>query len=402
MFAGQALVVNIAFIVLGFFFHAYITKTNAMAAAKQSKAILAEAQREADVLRRAMSGKFRSKKEFQRIVDQFFANCKARGYSIELTKEVWRQIESFAGYSFSKAHSASYAVESYQSLFLKAHYPLEFITAVINNFGGFYSSWVYFNEAKTAGAQLQLPCVNHSHYKTRLLDKTIFVGFIHIQNLEADLGKSIQRERELQGAFIDLYDFIQRVKIGKEQLVLLIRVGAFRFTGKPKSALLWDMQLFFTKSQKQKSGQALFAMPQKEYRLPDFNFDLLEDVYDEIELLGFPISMNAFDILQTAFRGEIFAEDLINNVGKKVRMLGRLVTYKYVRTKRKELMHFGTFIDKNGNFFDTTHFPDSLRHFPFRGSGIYLILGKIVQEFGFPSLEVEKMARLPIKSDPRV
>jgi DNA polymerase-3 subunit alpha len=83
-------------------------------------------------------------------------------------------------------------------------------------------------------------------------------------------------------------------------------------------------------------------------------------------------------------------------------MLGRLVTYKYVRTKRKELMHFGTFIDKNGNFFDTTHFPDSLRHFPFRGSGIYLILGKIVQEFGFPSLEVEKMARLPIKSDPRV
>lgn len=357
---------------------------------------------EADVLRRAMSGKFRSKKEFQRIVDRFFSNCKERGYSDELTKEVWRQIESFAGYSFSKAHSASYAVESYQSLFLKAHYPLEFITAVINNFGGFYSSWVYFNEAKTAGAQLQLPCVNHSHYKTRLLDKTIYVGFIHIQNLEADLGKSIQRERELQGAFIDLYDFIQRTRIGKEQMVLLIRVGAFRFTEKPKAALLWDMQLFFTKSQKQKSGQALFAMPQKEYRLPDFNFDLLEDVYDEIEFLGFPLSMSAFDLLQTAFRGEIFAEDLIKNVGKKVRMLGRLVTYKYVRTKRKELMHFGTFIDKEGKFFDTTHFPDSLRHSPFRGSGIYLILGKIVQEFGFPSLEVEKMARLPIKNDPRV
>lgn len=92
---------------------------------------------DADVLRRAMSGKYRSKAEFQKIVEKFHENCALRGYSAELTAEVWRQIESFAGYSFSKAHSASYAVESYQSLFLKAHYPLEFMVAVINNFGGF-------------------------------------------------------------------------------------------------------------------------------------------------------------------------------------------------------------------------------------------------------------------------
>jgi len=107
---------------------------------------------DADVLRRAMSGKYRSKKEskkeFQKIIEKFFSNCAAKGYSNSLTKEVWRQIESFAGYSFSKAHSASYAVESYQSLFLKTYYPLEFITAVINNFGGYYSSWLYFNEAQ--------------------------------------------------------------------------------------------------------------------------------------------------------------------------------------------------------------------------------------------------------------
>lgn len=356
---------------------------------------------DADVLRRAMSGKYRSKKEFQRIVDRFFSNCKARGYSDELTKEVWRQIESFAGYSFSKAHSASYAVESYQSLFLKAHYPLEFITAVINNFGGFYHSWVYFNEAKTAGADVQLPCVNHSNYKTRLIDKTIYVGFIHIQSLEANLGKEIQKEREMRGDFLDLPDFVQRTQIGKEQMVLLIRVGAFQFTNKPKAALLWEMQLLFNKTQKQNGGQVLFQAPVKNYRLPNFNFSVLEDAYDEIELLGFPISMSSFDLLQTPFRGDILAVDLMKNLGKRVRMLGNLVTYKYVRTVRKELMHFGTFIDKDGQFFDTTHFPDSLRKYPFRGYGLYLIMGKIVEEFGFPSLEVEKMARLPIKEDPR-
>jgi DNA polymerase-3 subunit alpha len=96
---------------------------------------------DADTLRRAMSGKYRSKEEMKRIIDKFFSNCRAKGYNEDLTKEVWRQIESFAGYSFSKAHSASYAVESYQSLFLKAHFPLEFMVDVINNFGGFYKTW---------------------------------------------------------------------------------------------------------------------------------------------------------------------------------------------------------------------------------------------------------------------
>ena len=71
---------------------------------------------DADTLRRAMSGKYRSKQEMQRIIERFFSNCREKGYSEEVTKEVWRQIESFAGYSFSKAHSASYAVESFQSL----------------------------------------------------------------------------------------------------------------------------------------------------------------------------------------------------------------------------------------------------------------------------------------------
>ena len=84
---------------------------------------------EADVLRRGMSGKFRSREEFKNVENQYFENCKARGYSLELAQDIWRQIESFAGYAFAKGHSASYAVESYQSLYLKAHYPLEYMVA---------------------------------------------------------------------------------------------------------------------------------------------------------------------------------------------------------------------------------------------------------------------------------
>ena len=82
---------------------------------------------EADVLRRGMTGKYRSREEFQQVRDRFFANCQEKGYPESTTREVWDQIASFANYSFSKGHSASYAVESYQSLYLKAHFPLEFM-----------------------------------------------------------------------------------------------------------------------------------------------------------------------------------------------------------------------------------------------------------------------------------
>src|SRR4030095_16899734 len=88
---------------------------------------------EADMLRRGMSGKYRGRSEFDTVRQQFFDNCKARGHDDAITGEVWRQIESFAGYAFSKGHSASYAVESYQCMFLKTHYPLEYMVAVINN-----------------------------------------------------------------------------------------------------------------------------------------------------------------------------------------------------------------------------------------------------------------------------
>ncbi|HOO99830.1 MAG TPA: hypothetical protein PK766_09735, partial [Bacteroidales bacterium] len=70
-------------------------------------------------------------------------------------------------------------------------------------------------------------------------------------------------------------------------------------------------------------------------------------------------------------------------------------------TIRKEWMNFGCFIDSEGNFFDTTHFPDSLVNYPFKGAGTYLILGRVVEEFGYASLEVKKMAKLPVKPDKR-
>ena len=356
---------------------------------------------DADVLRRAMSGKFRSRKEFDRIAQRFFNNCSERGYPEVLTNEVWRQISSFAGYSFSKAHSASFAVESFQSLYLKVHYPLEFMTAVINNFGGFYRTWVYFNEARRWGASIHLPCVNRSGYKTSITDRDIFIGFIHLQNLEKEVAGMIIDERERHGNYKSLENLLDRVPVGLEQVIILIRINAFRFTGKSKKELLWDAHLILGNQKKNEPIRELFPVRKREFKLPELEQTALENSYDELELLGFPVTIPAFELLQTRFRGEITARQMMQHVGRKVRMLGNLVTIKYVRTKHRQWMHFGCFLDAEGEFFDVVNFPDSLKRYPYKGPGIYLIYGEITEEFGFPGMTVEKMARLPYKPDPR-
>lgn len=355
---------------------------------------------DADTLRRAMSGKYRSKQEMQRIVERFFLNCREKGYNEEIIKEVWRQIESFAGYSFSKAHSASYAVESFQSLYLKAHFPLEFMVAVINNFGGFYRTWVYVHEARRCGAAIHPPCVNKSTYKTTIYGSDIYIGFIHIQSLEEKFARSVEMVRNEGGPFTSLNDFVDRACPGLEQLILLIRTGAFRFTGKNKAVLLWEAHMAIN-GIRHENIRPLFSQPVRSFSLPDLLHDKLDDAYDEIELIGFPVTVSWFDMLETSFRGEIRASDMLSHCGRKVRMVGHLVTIKYIKTIKGEWMNFGCFIDAEGNFFDTTHFSQSLSKYPFKGSGTYLILGKVVEEFGFPSLEVEKLAKLPVKPDKR-
>ena len=185
---------------------------------------------EADMLRRGMSGKFRSREEFLKVKQLFFDNCKQKGELESLTKEIWRQIESFAGYAFAKGHSASYAVESYQSLFLKAYYPLEYMVATINNFGGFYRTELYVHEARMHGAIIEPPCINNSFNETYIQDKTIYLGFMFLHALESKTIKKLLLERQKNGAFKSLDNFIERVPISVEQISILIKINAFRFT----------------------------------------------------------------------------------------------------------------------------------------------------------------------------
>jgi len=356
---------------------------------------------DADVLRRAMSGKYRSKTEFLRIKERFFQNCKTKNYPDTISNEVWRQMESFAGYSFSKAHSASFAAESFQSLYLKTYFPIEFMVAVINNFGGFYQSWLYFNEAQRCGATVLPPCVNYSDHLTCVYKDIIYAGFVHIASLELAFAQQIVAERAKHGLYKSLSDFISRLNPNPSQIIILIQVGAFRFTRIKKQQLLWEVHLH-TKLQTDKPMiQNIFDTEVVDFVFPHLEGSLLEDAYDELSLLGFPLSMTPFEMLETKFRGEILAKNMLQFVNKKLRMLGRLVCTKYVKTAKNEWMQFGTFIDHKGEFFDSVHFPKSLANYPFKGQGVYLLLGVITSDFDYPSITVEKMAKMPFRKDPR-
>lgn len=355
---------------------------------------------DADILRRGMSGKYRAKVEFDKLAQRFFSNAKALGREETVTAEVWRQISSFAGFSFSKAHSASFAVESYQSLFLKTYYPMEFMVAVLNNYGGFYQRWVYVHALQQTGATVHLPCVNHSDDVVNICGDQAYLGFIGIQGLENRLIELIPQERKKNGHYTSLEDLIKRCYLTLEQSIILIRIGALRFTGKSKKELLWEVHNYLGSSVKPKADRELFHLPVKSYALPSLDTSLIEDAYQELELLGFPLSISMFDLLKTSYRGEVLAKDLDRHEGKMVKMLGIYVCEKTVYTSQNAKMWFGTFIDHAGDFFDTAHFTNRTPVYPFRGKGCYLILGKVLMDFGVPSIEVIQFAKLPIVDNP--
>ncbi|WP_369764925.1 DNA polymerase III subunit alpha [Flavobacterium sp. WC2429] len=353
-----------------------------------------------DILRRAMSGKGRSLEALQKVKDNFFASCAQKGHPTTLSEEIYRQIESFAGYSFCKAHSASYAVESYQSLYLKVHYPVEFMVAVINNQGGFYRTEVYVHEARMAGATVHNPCVNKSNYETNLYGTDVYLGFMHLLSLDSKMALFIVSNREKNGDFISLEDFINRVPMGIEGIKTLIFIGAFRFTGKTKNQLLVIASLLLNNLKPENKNLMLLQEPVKDYKLPNLERSIREDAFDEIELLSFPVSCTVFDLLQTKHRGDVMAKDLLVHHKRQVKMLAYLISRKQVPTKKGN-MYFGTWIDNEGTYFDTVHFPDNLLQFPFQGGGCYLLLGTVEVDYHFPTLTILKMAKMPFVPDPR-
>jgi DNA polymerase-3 subunit alpha len=365
---------------------------------------------EADSLRRGMSGKYRSREEFEQVKKQFITNCTQKGYPLKDATIIWNQIESFAGYAFAKGHSASYAVESYQCLFLKTYFPLEYMVACINNFGGFYDTEFYVHEARMLGASIQPPCINRSFAYTHIYGTEIFLGYMHVQHLNEKTIIMVVQEREKNGVFTSFDDFIDRVPISYDQLSLLIRLHAFRqFTDK-KIALLWEAHYKLNHRVAFTTDLTLFKKPPIHYTLgdglPEFDLHPLLDSFDQKELLGFALRnpfelINPDSLIPFAEAAQHQATHLPQLLKQCITILGYLVTVKVSKTNRGEYMAFGFFTDREGHFFDTVHFPMALKSFPFRGKGVYAITGTVECEFDHYTVNVNHLQKLPFTQDDR-
>ncbi|WP_318309338.1 DNA polymerase III subunit alpha [Flagellimonas crocea] len=354
---------------------------------------------EADVLRRGMSGKFRSREEFQKVKDKFISNCRKKGYAENLISEIWNQVASFAGYAFAKGHSASYAVESYQSLFLRAYFPLEYMVAVLNNGGGFYRSEFYVHDARMLGATIHPPCVNKSMAINRIYGTHMYLGMMYLRDLESRVMERILKERMLHGSFTSLEDFLDRVFIRMEQLSILIRIDAFRFTGINKHELLWKAHLMLSKNDRLEHPK-LFPPRHQTFQMPQLNTTTLETAFEQLELLGFCLC-SPFELLEEPPKNNNGQKDLERYLNKYIDIYGYLVTVKNTSTHHGKRMHFATLVDQHGEVFDTVLFPPVAAKYYFRGKGIYRFYGKVVEEFGFLSIEVIKMKKENYIQDPR-
>ncbi|MDP4231434.1 MAG: DNA polymerase III subunit alpha, partial [Bacteroidota bacterium] len=178
---------------------------------------------QADLFRRAMSGKLRSQESMKSQKDDFINGCIKQKIAVDTAEELWRQISSFSGYSFCKAHSASYAVLSFQEAWLKVHYPTEFLCSVLNNYGGFYSHQEYINEAKYLAIEVLLPDVNRSASEhTVEQDHVIRLGLAAVREVSETSKLSLINNRSETGRYTGIEDFATRSGVTPDDGRILI------------------------------------------------------------------------------------------------------------------------------------------------------------------------------------
>jgi len=197
---------------------------------------------QADELRKILSKKHRHRR-LADLKGRFFEGAAARGVPQRVVEEVWRMILSFQGYSFCKPHSASYAMVSFKSCYLKAHHPAEFMAAVLSNQGGYYTTQAYLSEARRMGLRLLAPDVNESEYAYTGAGRAVRVGLMQLKGVRRDCLEALLEERRRRGPFRSLEDLLRRVEIDPSEARILVKAGCLDSVagGRTRPELVWQV-----------------------------------------------------------------------------------------------------------------------------------------------------------------
>lgn len=370
---------------------------------------------EADLLRRGMSGKGRSRETMRQMEEKFLARAGERGIAENISREIWRQIVSFAGYAFCKAHSASFAQISFQSAYMKSHFPAEFMAGVLSNQGGFYHTPAYIEEARRLGLKILLPDINRSIREYSGHDCQIRVGFMQIRELRSSTIDAILKERKRR-LFLSLEDFCRRVKCDAEERRNLIKAGAFDCFEIPRTELLWRLEVIEAHRKQAKAGQEK-GKNQKNGELPFFSEQSAPDIIvprmpalSQREKLK--MERQALDLLASVHPLELFKDQLNGRkpvdavsmkdyAGRTIDMLGWLVTTRRVRTKKDEYMRFVTLEDTTG-LYELILFPKAYQRngHLLTSRGPYLVRGTVDSDNGHHVLNGQQVRLLSPSFDP--
>jgi DNA polymerase-3 subunit alpha/error-prone DNA polymerase len=351
---------------------------------------------EADRLRKIISKKDKQ----QQLMDYqtlFHAAAKTKGIDKEVTQKIWQMMMSFDGYSFCKPHSASYARVSFQAAYLKAHFPAEFMAAVLSNQGGYYSPFAYLSESRRMGLQILPPDINHSKIRWSGKQRQLRVGLMAIRQLSTDTAQRIIRERQRK-KIGSLLEFLQRIQPADDEARALIHAGAL--DGLEQQNTQRTEMLYQLAHWQQTRSLAVGQLFPPRIIPPALPPDTpLECLRNEYRTLGFichthPISLFA---LHRKRLSTTLARDISNFAGqqKKIRFLGWPIAGKIVSTRSGQPMEFLTFEDETDQV-ECTFFPQTYQrccHLLHAQSPL-LLDGIVEQDFGVSTLTVSHVRRL--------
>ena len=349
---------------------------------------------DSDVLRKIISWK-EADRELLDYRDKFYSGCTRNGFAEELIEQLWEMIMSFAGYSFCKPHSASFAMVSYKSAYLRAHYPAEFMAAVISNRGGYYSPLAYISECRRMKLKVLMPDVNESRFEYTAVDNRVRVGLMQLKGFTTEASERLLEERK-KSRFRSFDDFLRRVNMNPSDLRVLIKSGAFDAVEprRTRPELMWRLSQKIARRGKEKAvSEELFDyIPDRLPKPPEYTAKTM--LTHEQESLGFLMSRHPLTLYHEQIRRvkPVRASRLREHIGERVRTIGWLVTGKIVRTKNDELMEFYSFEDTTA-LYETVFFPKVYARFCNMISTLrpYVLTGRVDCELDAITLNVDSV-----------
>jgi DNA polymerase-3 subunit alpha len=319
---------------------------------------------EADLLRRAMGKKKPAEMEKQRA--RFVSGCKTNGIDEAKAEEVFRLMAEFAGYGFAKSHSAAYALITYQTAYLRANHPREFLASLLSIESGNHEKLArYIAHARDHKIEVLPPDVNESDRDFTVVAEGIRFGLAGVKNVGEGAIEAILEARSQKGRFATLFDFCSRAdarRVNRRVVESLIKCGAFDSCS-PNRASLWAgldaaLEAGAAAQRDRAIGQkSLFGeragVGAPEPPLPEAPpWTDQERLANEKDVLGFYVTGHPLGAVAGALRrfADVTAANSEGREGREVRAGGLLVSLRETRTRRGDTMAFASLEDLEGSF----------------------------------------------------